>query len=75
MGRPQELTEEQRSDLMAEGYRPVEFWVLDLENPKILSELREEARRIAESDRRTGMDTVLEAFASDLLAHEPDYEW
>lgn len=69
------LTDEERERLHTEGYRPVETWVLDLDDPKIIAELREEARLIAESDRRTGMDKVLEAYAADLLAHEPDYEW
>ena len=70
-----QLTDEERQALRDQGYRPVEVWVLDLDNPKIVAELREEARRIAEADRRTGMDKVLEAYAADLLAHEPDYEW
>ncbi len=69
------LNDEERQALRDRGYRPVEMWVLDLDDPKIVAELREEARRIAESDCLTGMDKVLEAYAADLLAHEPDYEW
>jgi hypothetical protein len=69
------LTDEERRALREQGYRPVEIWVPDLDDPKTIAELREEARQIAESDRRTGMDKVLEAYAADLLAHEPDYEW
>jgi len=69
------LTPQQREALRNQGYRPVEVWVPNLEDPKVIAELREEARRIAESDRRTGMDKVLEAYAADLLAREPDYEW
>lgn len=69
------LSEQERQALHDQGYRPVEMWVLDLGDPKIVAELREEARRIAESDRLTGMDKVLEAYAADLLAREPNYEW
>ena len=69
------LTEEERQALRDQGYRPVEMWVLNLDDPKIVAELREEARRIAASDRSSGMNEVLEAHAADLLADEPDYEW
>jgi hypothetical protein len=69
------LSEDERRALREQGLRPVEVWVPDLNNPKVVAELREEARRIAEADRREGMDRVLEAYAADLIAGEPDYEW
>jgi hypothetical protein len=69
------LSEEERQRLYAEGYRSVEIWVFDLNDPQLVAEIQAEARLIAEADRRTGMDKVLDAFAADLLAHEPDYEW
>jgi hypothetical protein len=69
------LTPKERQALVDQGYRPVEIWVPDLDNPKVIAEIREEARRIAEADRREKMDQVLEAYAADLIAREPDYEW
>jgi len=69
------LTEKERQALRENGYRPVEIWVPDLDDPKILAEIREEARRIAEADRREQMDKVLEASAAELVARDPDYEW
>ena len=35
MGRPRELTEEERAELIAKGYRPVEVWVPDWDSPEI----------------------------------------
>jgi hypothetical protein len=76
MARPaRRLSEEERRALRDQGYRPVEIWVPDLDNPKVVAEIREEARRIAEADRREGMDKVLEAYAAELIGREPDYEW
>lgn len=75
MGRPRELSDEERRRLLAEGYEPVEMWVLDTKNSKVLEEIRQEARLIAEADRREGIDAALEAFAADILARERDYEW
>lgn len=50
MGRPRELSQEERADLLRRGYRPVEIWVPDLGNETIRAQLAEEARRIAEAD-------------------------
>ncbi|MFN7124588.1 MAG: antitoxin MazE-like protein [Allorhizobium sp.] len=50
MGRPRELSQEERADLLRRGYRPVEIWVPDLDNETIRAQLAEEARRIAEAD-------------------------
>ena len=50
MGRPRELSPEERADLLRRGYRPVEIWVPDLENETIRAQIAEEARRIAETD-------------------------
>jgi hypothetical protein len=74
-GSARRLSDEERQTLRDRGYRPVEIWVPDLDDPKILAEIREEARRIAEADRREHMDKVLEAYAAELVGREPDYEW
>ncbi|MFN3321049.1 MAG: antitoxin MazE-like protein [Allorhizobium sp.] len=50
MGRPRELSQEERADLLRRGYRPIEIWVPDLDNETIRAQLAEEARRIAEAD-------------------------
>ncbi len=50
MGRPRELSPEERADLLRRGYRPIEIWVPDLDNETVRAQLAEEARRIAEAD-------------------------
>ncbi|MDQ0421978.1 DUF3018 family protein [Rhizobium sp. CRIBSB] len=50
MGRPRELSPEERADLVRRGYRPIEIWVPDLGNETMRAQLDEEARRIAEGD-------------------------
>jgi hypothetical protein len=61
MGRPRELTPEERADLISRGYRPIEIWVPDLENETIRTQLRAEARRIADADRTEGIMDWLDA--------------
>ena len=66
MGRPKELSEAEREDLLRQGFVPVEVWVPDWNNPDFRARMQDEARRIAEADRRERMDEVLDAFARDL---------
>ena len=66
MGRPNELTEKQRAELLAKGHKPVEIWVLDWEDPTVVTEIEEECRQIRDSDRRSEMDQTLDAFARDV---------
>ena len=61
MGRPKELSEEERQELLAKGYRPVEIWVPDLDNPKMLEELKRQAKAVAEADEKDGIFEWLEA--------------
>jgi hypothetical protein len=66
MGRPRELTEEERQKLLAEGYRPVEVWVLDQSTPEFQKELERMCAEIRESDRRSEMSKTLDAFLEDI---------
>lgn len=66
MGRPKELTEEERQELIAQGYKPVEVWVLDWENPKVMARIKKECEAIKESDRRNGELEYLDEVTSDL---------
>jgi hypothetical protein len=51
MGRPRELTQEQRQELLAKGWRPVEVWVIDRHNEAYRAEIDRELDAIAEADR------------------------
>ncbi|MGK6316500.1 antitoxin MazE-like protein [Neorhizobium sp. DT-125] len=61
MGRPTELSPEERADLIRRGYRPIEIWVPDLNNEALRVQLQEEARRIAEADAQEGILDWIEA--------------
>jgi hypothetical protein len=50
MGRPRELTEEERAELAAAGYRPVEVWVPDVASAAYLAEADRQARAAANAD-------------------------
>ena len=66
MGRPRELTNEEREELLAKGYKPVEVWVPDVDSEAFWKALEKEGEAIRESDRRSHMDEVLEAFLEDV---------
>ncbi|MBO0906454.1 antitoxin MazE-like protein [Jiella sonneratiae] len=51
MGRPKELTTEQRAELLAKGWRPIEVWVIDRDSPAYRAEVDRELDAIAEADR------------------------
>lgn len=66
MGRPRELSEEEKRKLIAEGYRPVEVWLPDLWSDELWKQIEEDCRLIREADEREGMADVLDAFARNL---------
>ncbi|WP_430251239.1 antitoxin MazE-like protein [Neorhizobium sp. DAR64860/K0K1] len=61
MGRPREVSEEERAELIRKGYRPIEVWVPDLDNESVRSQLQEEARKIAKADEAEGVMDWLDA--------------
>ncbi len=61
MGRPKELTEEERDALRRQGLRPIEIWVPDLEAPGMDLELRRQAAAVAEADEK---DDIFEWLAA-----------
>lgn len=66
MGRPRELTEEERAELIAEGYRPIEVWVPNLANPKMLALAVAEAKRIALADEEEDIGNWIDAVQQDM---------
>lgn len=66
MGRPTELTPEERADLIRRGYRPVEIWVPDTSSKAYLDEAARQAMSAVEADRKAGMiEFVDEDIAED----------
>ena len=66
MGRPRELTEAEKTELLAKGYRPVEMWLPDVNSDLFWKSLAAEGCAVRECDRRTQMDKTLEAYLEDL---------
>lgn len=66
MGRPRELTEEERAELLAKGYRPVEMWVPDLSKAEVRLRLSSELKAIREADMRSGEIERLSETVEDL---------
>ena len=66
MGRPRELTAEERRQLISEGYKPVEIWVPDLSDPEMLARAEAEAKRIAKADQDEDIVDWIEAVQHDM---------
>ena len=71
MGRPKELSEEERQELLAKGYRPVEVWVPDWDSPEIRERIRRECEAINEADRRSGELEYIDELVADLWDELP----
>lgn len=70
MGRPKELTEEEKAELLAAGYRPVEVWAPDLSDPAIHALAEAEAKRIAAADEEEDVMEWIEAVQRDMWEGE-----
>lgn len=66
MGRPKELTDEERAELIAKGYRPVEMWIPDLSKAEVRERLNRELQAVREADIRTGELDRLNETVEDL---------
>jgi Protein of unknown function (DUF3018) len=65
MGRPREITPEERAELIEKGYRPVEIWVPDATNEAYLTEARRQAIAAVEADRIAGIEELTDPSAYD----------
>ncbi|CAN7423675.1 antitoxin MazE-like protein [Neorhizobium sp. LjRoot104] len=61
MGRPREISPEERAELIRQGYRPIEIWVPDLTSEAFRRQAEEEMRRIAEADAKEDIEDWIEA--------------
>ena len=58
---PQQRMASRRDRLRAQGLRPVQHWVPDLRNPKVLAEIRREAAAMAQHPEHDAIDAWNEA--------------
>jgi hypothetical protein len=63
MGRPRELSPEERADLLRRGYRPVEIWVPDRSSEAHKQEAARQTKAAVEADRKAG---IVELTGEDL---------
>jgi hypothetical protein len=70
MGRPSELTEEQKQQLRSKAFRPVEVWLPDFSDPNVYAQAVAEAKRIAFADNEEDILTWMEAVQKDMWEGE-----
>ena len=70
MGRPRELTQAERAELSARGYRPVEIWIPDFSDPAVRAEAEAEAKRIAAADQEEDIMEWIETVQKDMWEGE-----
>ena len=58
---PQQRMASRRERLRAQGLRPVQYWVPDLRNPKVLAEIRREIKLMAQHPENDAIDAWNEA--------------
>ena len=58
---PQQRMAARRKRLRAQGLRPVQHWVPDLRNPKVLSEIRREIKLMAQHPENGAIDDWIES--------------
>ncbi|WP_102958731.1 antitoxin MazE-like protein [Mangrovicella endophytica] len=66
MGRPKELSDAERAELMAQGLRPAEVWVPDWDSPAFRKQIEEDCRAINAADARSGESRRLSEEVDDL---------
>ncbi|HZG27693.1 MAG TPA: antitoxin MazE-like protein [Ensifer sp.] len=65
MGRPLEMTPEERATLIRQGYKPIEIWVPDIENETYRNEAARQAKAAVEADRQAGIVELTDPAAYD----------
>lgn len=63
---PQQRTAARRAQLRAQGLRPIQHWVPDLRDPKIVDDLKRQAKLMAQHPQNAELD--------DWLAQAIDWE-
>jgi hypothetical protein len=58
---PRERMSARREHLRAQGLRPVQHWIPDLRNPRVLAEIRREAALLAQHPDNAAIDDWIDA--------------
>ncbi len=65
MGRPRELTQEERQKLIEDGYRPIEAWVRDPSDESYRAEADRQAKSAAHADVEDRVMEWIEAVSTE----------
>ncbi|NVO15429.1 MAG: antitoxin MazE family protein [Rhodoplanes sp.] len=63
---PRQRMQTRREAMRAQGLRPVQHWVPDLRDPKVLADIRRQARLLAQHPENDAIDAWIDA------VYEPD---
>ena len=74
MGRPRELTDEERAELIAKGYRPVEVWVPDIASEEVWEQALKDCGLIRSSEERADVNLWVEAAALETMRRIEEME-
>ena len=67
MGRPRELTEQERQKLIAEGYKPVEVWLPDIWSDEVWDQVFLDCELIRKSEEDADVDLWVEEAARESM--------
>lgn len=67
MGRPKELTEEERAKLTAEGLRPIEVWMPDIWSDEVWEQVYRDCELISSSEEKADVNLWVEEAARESL--------
>lgn len=67
MGKPRELTGDERAELFARGYRPIEVWIAPNEGSDFWEEVEAECREIGNADENAEIDLFTEQSIQDVF--------
>lgn len=70
MARPREITPEERAELIANGYRPIEIWLPDLREQAMRAAAEAEGKRIAFADQEDSVMAWVERAQKDMWDEE-----
>ncbi|MGE0503088.1 MAG: antitoxin MazE-like protein [Rhizobiaceae bacterium] len=67
MGRPKELTDEERAKLIAEGFTSVEVWMPDIWSDAVWERVYEDCKLISGSEERADVNLWVEGAARESM--------
>lgn len=67
MGRPRELTDAERAELIAKGYRPVEVWVPDIWSDEVWEQAYKDCELIRSSEEQADVNLWIESAARESM--------